>query len=118
MPQRIRHLKGREGDAANVILTADPPCIRHLPFFIAGDRQSLPLRVRAPHLFAWRISKCMGLILRFCSPAGMNVDMLHGHLLLALAAMSVGNSNPLPSRFPIGATSGAPCAVSASPRMP
>ena len=25
-----------------------PPCIRHLGFFIAGDRHGLPLRVRAP----------------------------------------------------------------------
>src|SRR6476660_9634460 len=26
-----------------------PPCMRHRPFGMAGDRQRLPLRVRAPH---------------------------------------------------------------------
>jgi len=32
----------------NELLLA-PPCRRHRPFFIAGDRQGLPLLVRAPH---------------------------------------------------------------------
>jgi len=26
-----------------------PPCSRQRPFFVAGDRQGLPLLVRAPH---------------------------------------------------------------------
>lgn len=77
-----------------------PPCIRHRPLAIAGDRQGLPARVRAPHLSA----RCsMGLILRFrlapaprsfnhpddCLSSGMHVDVLHCDLLLALAAVSV-----------------------------
>src|SRR5256885_16760113 len=66
-----------------------PPCIRHLPFAIAGDWHGFPLRVRAPQRFARCISKCMGLILRFSPyptplhvadnglPAFVDVDMLH-----------------------------------------
>ena len=42
-----------------------PPCIRHRPFFIAGDWHKLPRLVRALHRDAWCICKCMGLILRF-----------------------------------------------------
>jgi hypothetical protein len=41
-----------------------PPCIRHLPFAIAGDRQGFPLRVLAPQRLARCLSKCMG----FSSP--------------------------------------------------
>jgi len=42
-----------------------PPCIRHLPFAIAGDWHGLPLRVFAPQRFDRCMSKCMGLFLRF-----------------------------------------------------
>jgi hypothetical protein len=42
-----------------------PPCIRHRPFFIAGDWHGLPRRVRARHRGARCIGKCMGLFLRF-----------------------------------------------------
>ena len=42
-----------------------PPCILHLPFFIAPLRQGLPvLREWAPHLGLWCMGNlCMGLFL-------------------------------------------------------
>ena len=76
-----------------------PPCIRHLPFAIAGDRHGFPVLVLAPQRFARRISKSMGLILRFGPyPTPLNVtdnglatgldsDVLDPDHLLALAAM-------------------------------
>jgi hypothetical protein len=89
-----------------------PPCSRHRPFGIAGDRHPLPLLVRAPHRRLRCIGDllCMGLILKFRgnpSPrgpdhaddsltAGMHVDVLHRHLLLALAAMPVQERRAAP----------------------
>ena len=85
-----------------------PPCSLHRPFGIAGDWHRLPCLVRAPHRWLRCIGNllCMGLILKFRgspSPrgpdhaddsltAGMHVDVLHRHLLLALAAMPVQNA--------------------------
>src|SRR5689334_2233429 len=82
-----------------------PPCIRQRPFVIAGDRHSRPLRVCAPHrrLRCMGNLLCMGLFLRFrrmpsprplyraddSLPTRMNMHMLHGDLLLTLAAMPV-----------------------------
>ena len=81
-----------------------PPCMRHLPFGIAGDWHGLPFLVRAPQRGLWCMGNllCMGLILCFCArpPGGLDhphnclatgVDMhvLDGDLLLALPAMPV-----------------------------
>jgi hypothetical protein len=44
-----------------------PPCVRHLPFSIAGDWHGFPLRVLAPQRHARCTSKSIGLILRFRS---------------------------------------------------
>jgi hypothetical protein len=79
--------------------------MRHLPFFIAGDRHGLPLLVRAPQRLLRFMGKllCMGLILQICrTPApwgldythnrlatGVHVNVLHRDLLLAFASMSV-----------------------------
>ena len=38
-----------------------PPCIRHLPFAIAGDRHGLPRRVLAPQRRLRCIDKCFGM---------------------------------------------------------
>ena len=86
------------------------PTVRKRPtgigrFFIAGDRHGITRRVQAPQrgLRCMGNLLCMGLFLRFAAiptprsfhhsdyrlPAGMDVDMLDGHLLLALAAMPV-----------------------------
>ena len=54
-----------------------PPCIRQRPFFIAGDWQGLPRRVRARHRGAWCMGKCMGLFLRFrCEPSPPRLSTL------------------------------------------
>jgi hypothetical protein len=82
-----------------------PPCIRHRPFFTAGDWHGLPRRVRAWHRDAWCMSHllCMGLFLCFrCEPspraldvadyglpAFVNVDVFDRHLLLALATVPI-----------------------------
>jgi hypothetical protein len=78
-----------------------PPCIRHLPFAIAGGWHGFPLRVRAPHRLARCMCNCMGLILRFGPhptplhvadnglAALVNVDVFDGDLLLTLTAMPV-----------------------------
>jgi hypothetical protein len=85
-----------------------PPCIRQRPFGIAGDRQRLPLLVRAPHrrLRCMVNLPCMGLILRFLlapSPRGFDradhglaasadVHMLERHLLLKAGFRSLGDA--------------------------
>jgi hypothetical protein len=83
----------------------NPPCMRHRPFGIAGDRHRLPLLVRALH----RGLRCIGNLFQHLDdpptprdprprrprnahqrlPAGMDVDMLRSDLLLALAAVTV-----------------------------
>src|SRR5262249_3021546 len=56
-----------------------PPCNRQRPFFVAGDRQGLPLLVRAPHLFRFTakglprrllpaLCPCHRLMLRISAP--------------------------------------------------
>lgn len=78
---------------------------RQRPFFIGGDRHGTALRVLAPQRGLRCIGNLlwMGLFLRSAAlptprsfhhsdyglPAGMDVDVLDGHLLLALAAMAV-----------------------------
>jgi len=54
-----------------------PPCIRHLPLFIAGDLQRVPFRVFAPKRGLRCIGNllCMGLILnllRLPTPRGLD----------------------------------------------
>jgi hypothetical protein len=75
--------------------------MRHLPFAIAGDWHGLALRVFAPQRFARRISKSMGLFLRFRShptplhiaddglTAVVDVDVFDRDFLLSFAAMTV-----------------------------
>ena len=81
-----------------------PPCIRQRPFVIAGDRQGVPVLVRARQRGLKCICNllCTGLFLRFRMsplPRGfdhaddslatrMHVDVLHRDFLLALAAMA------------------------------
>src|SRR3954454_15183171 len=79
-------------------LPGAPPCILQRRFpRTAGDRHSVPLRVRAPQRGAWFVRDgtwCMGLILTFprcptplvdgaddCLAALVNVDMFDGDAL-------------------------------------
>src|SRR5258708_3655990 len=85
-----------------------PPCIRHLPFDIAGDWHGLPFRVWAWHRGLWRMGNffCMGLFLNFIRyptplrvgdvaddslTTGMYMDMLHRNFLLAFPTVAVQN---------------------------
>jgi hypothetical protein len=79
---------------------AGPPCIRHLPFAIAGDWRGFLLRVRDSQRFARCISKSKGLILGLVRThplhiaynglsAFMDVDVFDRNFLLALATMSI-----------------------------
>src|SRR5262249_15419454 len=84
-----------------------PPCNRQRPFFVAGERQDLPLLVRAPHCRTiWNCTGCrfcllafIGLLLIFSVPpptsvadaandslaAGVHMHMLDPYVLFALA---------------------------------
>jgi hypothetical protein len=81
-----------------------PPCIRHLPFGIAGERHGLPVLVLAPQRGDRCMGNrlCMGLSLMFIRdpspgldgtddglPARVDVHVLDSDLLLSLAAMPV-----------------------------
>lgn len=80
-----------------------PPCIRHLPFVMAGDWQDLPFLVFAPHRresknagFAWGL---FAFSISYPSPlayiaydrlaALTDIDMLHGNSLLTFVPMSI-----------------------------
>jgi hypothetical protein len=83
-----------------------PPCMRQRPFAIAGCRHGCPVvRQWAPHLGLTCIGNLprLGLILQLGAipgprrpdhahhrlTAGMNVNVLHRHLLLSLATMAI-----------------------------
>ena len=85
-----------------------PPCIRQRPFAIAGDWHGVSARVRAWQrgLRCMGNLLCMGLILKTVAiptprltgcgdhadhglPAGVDVDVFHRDLLLALAAVTI-----------------------------
>ena len=80
-----------------------PPCIRHRPFGIAGDRHGLPLLVFAPQRGDRCMPKsfCIGLLPFFARhptsglhsadnglPAGVDMDVLDRDLLLPLTTVS------------------------------
>jgi hypothetical protein len=110
-PQTMPSIKAREGLIQRPCLNAfrlafgapgeGPPCILHRPFAIAGDGHGLAPLVLAPQRFAWCISKCMGLILRFdphptrlhvagnSLVAFVDVDVFDRNFLLLFAAMPV-----------------------------
>src|SRR5262245_16435145 len=78
-----------------------PPCIPHLPFFIAPLRHGFPLRLEcAPHRLLWCMANglFMDLILAFwCTTPGLDVAdnglaaFVHVHMLDALTpAISAG----------------------------
>ena len=72
-----------------------PPCILQRPFGIAGDWHGLPLRVLAPHLGAWCISKSIRLILWLSeSPTPLGPDVADNGLS-ALVDMHVFDGNLL-----------------------
>src|SRR5258708_1100768 len=58
---------GRDGIApGGPPLPLAPPCNRQRPFLVAGDRQGLPLLVRAPHRRAvWNWTGCWFLLSAF-----------------------------------------------------
>jgi len=76
-----------------------PPCILHLPFFIAGDLQGVPFLVLAPHLGPFiKLFFAQGLFIGFFAPPlvdhtnyclspFIDMDVFDDHLLLTASSV-------------------------------